>query len=396
MAWSCSVGILPRPTWPRSSSRSPCLWIWTFRRRRCSKAPAHCWNRSANANIAKVKRGRFEFDVLDGDRWVTEFHRHMYRPSMRSRHGAEAYVDSRQRTAQLARTAGSELLRVLQDGKWVAGSINRSTPDGYRLAKIGWLEGEEGLLKSGVVSAVYWFSFQRAAVLGYRRILFGQVAPYLEDGLFFTRANGVRGSPPSNGSMGSSVSFSNRHTLCAIDFLKAHSILTRGTDRDFIVFCGRGPEAVDVCQKSCAASSGGTPGATDLCQRRRLPPRKCRTRFGRGSPSENPNSAQPRQRNVRNLPFGSQGMSSTTSTCSRIASPRSRAMLRLHCLDRFTRVVKWERVGASPRFDPSPLERSGSAGDWGSADRAGWQTTADVSAAHQRQRTGPAVARGPY
>ena len=124
------------------------------------EGPGALWNRSAKANIAKVKRGRFEFDVLNGDGWVTEFHRHMYKPATRSRHGPEAYVDRRRAQAQLARTAGSELLRVLQDGKWVAGSINRSTPDGYRLAKIGWLEGEEGLLQRGVVSAVYWFSFQ--------------------------------------------------------------------------------------------------------------------------------------------------------------------------------------------------------------------------------------------
>ncbi len=204
------------------------------------------WNRSAKANIAKVKRGRFEFDVLNGDGWVTEFHRHMYKPSMRSRHGAEAYVDSRRAQAQLARTAGSELLRVLQDGKWVAGSINRSTPDGYRLAKIGWLEGEEGLLKSGVVSAVYWFSFQRAAVLGYQRFLFGQVAPYLEDGLFLYKSKwGARLSAEQRFYGQFRLLFQPSHPVC-YRFLKTHSILTRGADQDFIVFSGRTPDAVDV------------------------------------------------------------------------------------------------------------------------------------------------------
>jgi hypothetical protein len=204
------------------------------------------WNRSATANIARVKRGRFAFDVLHGDGWVTEFHRHMYKPSMRSRHGAEAYVDTRRAQAQLARTAGSELLRVLQDGKWVAGSINRSTPDGYRLAKIGWRGGEAGLLKSGVVSAVYWFNFQRAAVLGAPRILFGQVAPYFEDGLFLYKSKwGARLSAEQRFYGQFRLLFQPSHPVCH-HFLRAHSILTRGADQDFIVFSGRTPDAVDV------------------------------------------------------------------------------------------------------------------------------------------------------
>jgi Acetyltransferase (GNAT) domain len=204
------------------------------------------WNRSAKANIAKVKRGGFGFDVVNGDGWVTEFHRRMFRPSMRSRHGAEAYVDSRRALARLARAAGSELLRVFQDGRWVAGTIGQSTPGGYRLLKLGWLNGDEGLLKSGVVSALYWFHIQRAAALGHCRILLGSVAPHLEDGVLLYKSHwGARLSVNPRDFGEFRLLLEPSHPAC-LRFLQAHSTVTMGTDRHLIVFSGRTPDAVDI------------------------------------------------------------------------------------------------------------------------------------------------------
>ena len=210
------------------------------------EGPGAHWDRSAKANIAKIKRGRFEFDVLQGHGWVTEFHRQMFRPSMLSRHGAEAYVLSRRGLAKLARAPGSEFLRVLQDGRWIAGSVNLSTSNGYYLAKLGWLRGDEGLLKSGAVSALYWFNFRRASALGHQHILFGGVEPYLEDGLFFYKTKwGARLSNYGWDFGEFRLLLEPSHPLC-FHFLQAHSIVTKGTDGDFIVFSGRSPDAVDV------------------------------------------------------------------------------------------------------------------------------------------------------
>jgi predicted N-acetyltransferase YhbS len=210
------------------------------------EGPGALWTRSAKANIARIKRGRFEFDVMTGDSWVAEFHRRMFRPSMRGRHGAEAWVESRRALGRLARATGSELLRVLQDGRWVAGSINQSAPDGYRLLKLGWLDGDEELLKSGVVAALYWFNFRRAAALGHQRILFGGIPPYLESGLFLYKSQwGARLSGDGRYLGEFHLLLEPSHPVCR-RFLQTHSIVTTGTDRDFIVFSGHGPDDVDV------------------------------------------------------------------------------------------------------------------------------------------------------
>ena len=207
------------------------------------EGPGAPW-KSAKANIARIRRSGFKFDIVNGDEWVTEFHRLMFRPSMRRRHGAEAYVDSRRALARLARAAGSELLRVHHDGRWVAGHINQSTPEGYRLAKLGWLNGDEGLLKAGVVSGLYWFAFRRAAALGHRRILLGSVAPHLEDGVLLYKSHwGARLSPNSRNFGAFRLLLEPSHSACR-RFLRAHSTVTMGTNRNLIVFSGRTPDTV--------------------------------------------------------------------------------------------------------------------------------------------------------
>lgn len=210
------------------------------------EGPGAPWSGSAKANIAKVKRGRFVFDVVDSSEWIPEFHRRMFRPSMRRRHGARAYMDSERALARYAQAAGGELLRVFRNGQWVAASINQSTLDGYRQIRLGWLDGDEGLLKSGIVSALYWFNFRRAADLGHRRILFGSVEPCLEDGVLLYKSHWGAGLCADSRFFGEfRLLLEPSHPACR-RFLQAHSMVTKGTDQDFIVFSGRSPDTVPV------------------------------------------------------------------------------------------------------------------------------------------------------
>ncbi len=204
------------------------------------------WSRSAKANIARVQRNGFSFDVVSGDEWAAEFQRRMHRPSMRNRHGARAYVVSRRAMARYAGTEGSELLRIFQEGRWVAGSLNRSTPDGYRLWVAGWRDGDPAMRQNGAISAMYWFNFQRAAALGHRRILLGSVEPYLDDGILKYKAYwGATLSARSPQFTRFGLLLEPSHPVCG-RFLRSHSIVTRGADGHFIVFSGTTPDAVNV------------------------------------------------------------------------------------------------------------------------------------------------------
>jgi hypothetical protein len=204
------------------------------------------WSRSAKANIARIKRSGFSFDVVCGDEWAAEFQRRMHRPSMRNRHGARAYVVSRRAMARYAGTEGSELLRIFREGRWVAGSLNRSTPEGYRLWVSGWRDGDAAQRQSGAISAMYWFNFKRAAELGHRRILLGSVEPYLDDGILKYKAYwGATLSAQSPRFTRFDLLLEPSHPVCG-RFLRSHSIVTRGADGHFIVFSGTTPDAINV------------------------------------------------------------------------------------------------------------------------------------------------------
>ena len=208
--------------------------------------PSAQWSRSAKANISKIKRHRFAYDVVDSREWVREFREHMLVPSAHIRHGARASLDSRRKLANYASTTGSELLRVMHDGRWVGASLNESTPAGYRMRKLGWLNGDEALHKSGVVSALYWFTFQRAAALGHHRILMGSVDPILEDGIFRYKSFwGGRLSKDSRDFSNFRLLLEPSHPSCR-RFLQTHSLITRAADRQFIVFSGRSPDVAAV------------------------------------------------------------------------------------------------------------------------------------------------------
>jgi hypothetical protein len=209
------------------------------------EGPAAGWTRSAKANLARVRRGGFSSDVVPGGDLAAEFLRRMHRAAMRAQHGPKAYPAGGHEVRRFAREDGSELLRVFKDGRWVAGSLNRSTPDGYRLWIMGWQNGDAALRRQGVVSAVYWFNFHRAAALGHRRILLGGVDPYLEDGILQYKAHwgATLSEPRWRSRLG--LLLDPSHPACA-RFLRARSIVTCGADGRYIVFSGKPPEAVDV------------------------------------------------------------------------------------------------------------------------------------------------------
>lgn len=209
---------------------------------RVFEGPAARWSRSAKNNIARVNRSGFSFDVVTGDGWVDDFYERMFRPSMRHRHLAEASLESRRALTGYAKAAGGELLRVLDGERYVAASVNRSTPAGYRLLKLGWLDGDEQLLKRGVVAAMYWFNFKRAAALGHQRVLLGSVTPFLENGVLVHKTYwGARLSGDSRRFSEFRVLLEPSHPACR-RFLQTNSAVTTGINRESIVFSSRTPD----------------------------------------------------------------------------------------------------------------------------------------------------------
>jgi hypothetical protein len=212
------------------------------------EGPGARWTDSAKNNIRRIRRAGFTCDLQQHRCYVREFYSQMFRPSMAIRHGAEAYLSRRRDLEGLLTAAGGEMMRVMQNGRWVAASVNQSSAEGYRLCKLGWINGDAELLRAGVVSAIYWFNIQRAAALGSSRILFGSVVPCLEDGLLRHKAFWGAGLSPMGRDFGSfRLLLSPPHDDC-LRFLKKHSLITRGANGDHVIVSGGTPATVPMAQ----------------------------------------------------------------------------------------------------------------------------------------------------
>lgn len=211
------------------------------------EGPGARWSQSVKNNLRRIRMGRFEHDVQPADQYLEEFYTRMHRPSMLRRHGDEAYVTPlRELRRLLLREPGLEIVRVLQDGRWVAGNLNQSSDEGYRLWRLGWLDGDAGLLRQGAVSASYWFNIRRAAALGHAHIYFGSVMPYLDDGVLQYKAFwGAYLSPAGRPWGAFRLLLHADHPDCR-RFLSSHSLVTHRRDGGYIVFSGTDPESAAV------------------------------------------------------------------------------------------------------------------------------------------------------
>lgn len=210
------------------------------------EGPAARWTSSVKDNLRRIRKARFSHDVQPGDACVPEFCSQMLQPATEIRHGAEAYVATERDLLRFARTDGGEILRVFQDGKWVAANLNQARPDGYFLCKIGWRQGDPSLLKTGAVSAVYWFSLQRAAALGLPRVYLGGTMPLLDDGVLRYKSTwGARLSRDGRDWGAFHLLLDPSHADCR-RFLRTHSLIARDVKGEYVIFSGGTPETVGV------------------------------------------------------------------------------------------------------------------------------------------------------
>jgi hypothetical protein len=216
--------------------------------------PLASWGTSVRADLSKIRRGRFQYEIEHDPEVVEEFYRRFYVPSMTRRWDAEAHICSRTEMQEYARSPGAEFLRVMQDGEWVAGCFNRSDSEGYRFQVLGWRDGDPRLIGEGVVAAIYWFGIRRAVELGHTRLALGPASPYLEDGLLVFKGKWGARFDTSRKYGNFHLLLDPAHAACR-RFLAAHSLLAQGDNGDVIVYSSRRPEEVKAPRSIMAGVS---------------------------------------------------------------------------------------------------------------------------------------------
>ena len=198
---------------------------------------------SGLSDLRLIKRGGYDYSVHRNSNWAVEFYNRFHEKGIASRHGSEGLVMQCEEIAECVAKKGWEFVCVTRDGRCLAACLGGLESSGYRMARLGWLEGNPTLVKEGVLSAVYWFAMRRARELGAQRILLGGSPPYLEDGLFRYKAkwNAALDAP--------NPAFNVFHLLLdpthpsVRAMLMTRSIVALGSDDQFVVYSSKDPKS---------------------------------------------------------------------------------------------------------------------------------------------------------
>jgi hypothetical protein len=121
------------------------------------------------------------------------FYEHMYLPYVSTRHGQSAFLV--QRDEMMARVAASDgrLVQILVDGEPVAGSLIIVENGRPRLYSLGVLEDDRPLMRYGVGTAIYLYSYDHLVESGFTDVHMGWSRSLLSDGtLYFKQRLGLR------------------------------------------------------------------------------------------------------------------------------------------------------------------------------------------------------------
>ena len=204
-------------------------------------------SRSARRDLRCIQKEGFDPEIDNDPGWAQAFCADYHEKSVRQRHGAEGFVMAADDVRRLIREQHYEFICLRQGGRRIAALLGQPSDSGYLLGRVGWLHGDPGLGRSGVMSALYWFAIRRARELGIRRVRLGGTPAYLEDGVFQFKMKWTAGLDAPDTQFGwSGLLIDPGHPKLA-EFLGRWSIIVQGNDgRGLSVLSARGPGEVNV------------------------------------------------------------------------------------------------------------------------------------------------------
>ena len=132
-------------------------------------------------NMRKLKRQGFSIEQATSNGDWDEFYATMVTPQALARHGASAWIPSRQLMGKFSRAGTLHL--ITRNGERIAGICTVPRGDTLWLAISGVRHGDHTLLKQGAGFAAFALTIEWARSQGYRCIDAGRTGPFIKDGL---------------------------------------------------------------------------------------------------------------------------------------------------------------------------------------------------------------------
>ena len=233
---------------------------------------------SAKRDLRRLRNSELRFIAGDHRAKLAEFYHRHYSPSMISRHGVEAIVQSLEQVEKYFEQGG-EYVEVWQGDEWLGGYIGHFDGDTYHYHCVGWKEGAFELRRTGVVSALYLDALKRAIDRGMRYFRMGGVPPFLEDGLLIYKSKwSARLDFERTDFRSWRAMIDPRHPLIR-KFFQQNSLIIKNPEKDCFDVIGdkdstefslrsNVTESIDSWRKLASLDSAKTTSKIDLISRR--------------------------------------------------------------------------------------------------------------------------------
>jgi len=136
---------------------------------------------SLKSDLAKVRRFGYTIEHASNPEDWDRFYETMVLPQARARFGEDAWIPSERLRRELSRRG--ELHFIRRDGARVAGICTVCTGHAVWLPIMGMCQGDPGLLREGVYSAVFSLVFEWARGEGYTHVDAGRTSSFTSDGV---------------------------------------------------------------------------------------------------------------------------------------------------------------------------------------------------------------------
>ena len=146
---------------------------------------SHFYNEATHwtlkSNLRSIRKAHFEHEFSRDPEMLNYFYHHLYVPYIEERYLDTAEILPWTRFQSFY--GAMELLLIRRKGRVVAGCVNEHIGNTYRMHVAGVLSADRDFLKTGIVSALYWFSFREAHRRGCLEVDLGVSRPFVKDGL---------------------------------------------------------------------------------------------------------------------------------------------------------------------------------------------------------------------
>jgi hypothetical protein len=136
---------------------------------------------SLSEDLRLSRHYKIEAEITHTEEDFHDFYHTMYVPFIRARHGVMAWPSNEESLRHCLHRGGIIWLRYA--GERIAGLLFNCAGDSLRLSADGVLHGNLGILKKGVISALFYHAFREAAERNCRFVDFGGCRACLGDGV---------------------------------------------------------------------------------------------------------------------------------------------------------------------------------------------------------------------